>query len=271
MTLNEWLGEWLAIYKEPNVTPASAERLRGIIRLHVPEWLKARELEDIRALDVDRAIAACKAPRTRKYLYFTLRNALRKAYCVDLIPQDITAKMESVRYRAKTGRALTATEQTRFLEKAKDCKYVNLFKFYLLTGVRRSEALSLQWTDVDFELRQIHVKGTKTESSDRFVYILPELAEALEEQRKATGTGVLVFPYNKTNVSHTFRRLCPEHRLHDLRHTFVTRCAESGININVAQQLAGHSDIGTTLRIYTHVTTEFTKTEFAKFRLTPKD
>ena len=131
--------------------------------------------------------------------------------------------------------------------------------------------MSLEWSDVDFDLRRIHIAGTKTESSDRIMYILPELATALEEQRKATGTGVLVFPDDKTNVTHAFHRLCPEHRLHDLRHTFVTRCAESGININVAQQLAGHSDISTTLKIYTHVTTEFTKTEFAKFKLSPKD
>lgn len=247
MTMIEWLCEWLDIYKTPYLTRGSVERLEGIIRLHVPAWLKVRELENIRALDVDRAVSACKAPRTRKYLYFTLRNALRKAYCVDLIQTDITTKMESVRYRAKTGRALTVTEQARFLEKAKDSKYINLFKFYLLTGVRRSEALNLQWSDIDLELRQIHIKGTKTESSDRIVYILPELADALEEQRKATGTGALVFPYDKTNVSHAFHRLCPDHHLHDLRHTFVTRCAESGININVAQQLAGHSDISTTV------------------------
>lgn len=271
MTLQEWLQEWLQIYKVPYLTAASVERLRGIIRLHVPERLKACPLEDIKALDIDRAIADCKAARTRKYLYFTLRNALRKAYCVDLIPNDITTKIEGVRYRAKTGRALTVTEQAHFLEHAKDSKYINLFKFYLLTGARRSEALNLRWADIDFDLRRIHIAGTKTQSSDRTVYILPDLAAALEEQHKATGAGVLVFPYNKTNVSHAFHRLCPEHRLHDLRHTFVTRCAESGININVAQQLAGHSDISTTLKIYTHVTTEFTKTEFAKFRLAPKD
>lgn len=271
MKLKEWLAEWLAIYKEPYITRGSVERLEGVIRLHVPAWLKELPLEDIRALDVDRAIAACKAARTRKYLYFTLRNALRKAYCVDLIPHDITQKIESVRYRAKTGRALTVTEQSQFLERAKDCKYINLFKFYLLTGARRAEALSLKWSDIDYSLKQIHIKGTKTESSDRIVYILPELAATLEEQFKLTGTGVLVFPYNKTNVSHTFHRLCPDHCLHDLRHTFVTRCAESGINVNVAQQLAGHSDISTTLKIYTHITTEFSKAEFAKFRLTPKD
>ncbi len=271
MTLIEWLRDWLRIYKIPYITPKSAERLEGIIRLHVPDWLKSKQLATLRALDIDRAISECKRPRTRKYLYFTLRNALRKAYCVDLIDQDITLKMESVRYRARTGRALTVTEQARFLEATAACKYSNLFRFYLLTGTRRSEALGLKWSDIDRQLGQIHIRGTKTESSDRIIYILPELADVLDRQHEQTGASELVFPYEKANVSHAFHKYCPNHRLHDLRHTFVTRCAENGININVAQQLAGHSDISTTLKIYTHITTEFSRTEFTKFRLDPHE
>ena len=271
MTLIDWLKDWLRIYKIPYITPGSVERLETVVRLHVPDWLKSKQLDTLRALDVDRAISECKRPRTRKYLYFTLRNALRKAYCVDLIPQDITLKMQSVRYRAQTGRALTITEQARFLEATVTCKYSNLFRFYLLTDARRSEALGLKWADIDWQLGQIHIRGTKTESSDRIIYILPELAEVLRKQHEQTGNGDRVFPYEKANVSHAFGKYCPAHRLHDLRHTFVTRCAENGININVAQQLAGHSDISTTLKIYTHVTTEFSRAEFAKFRLDPHD
>lgn len=106
----------------------------------------------------------------------------------------------------------------------------------------------------------------KTESSDRVIFLNSDIIETLKNQR-CFSYGNLIFPYDKSNVSHTFKRFCPNHRLHDLRHMFITRCAESGININVAQRLVGHSDITTTLQIYTHVTTEFQREEFAKFRL----
>ena len=114
---------------------------------------------------------------------------------------------------------------------------------------------------VAFRLQFVYVH------SEREIFLLPEIEEILERQRRQTGDGERIFPYDKNNVSHYFKKYCPNHKLHDLRHTFVTRCAESGININVAQRLAGHSDINTTLQIYTHVTTDFQRSEFKKFKI----
>lgn len=48
----------------------------------------------------------------------------------------------------------------------------------------------------------------------------------------------------------------PHVRLHDLRHGFVSALARAGVAPRVAQALAGHADISTTLGTYTHVTAE---------------
>lgn len=45
----------------------------------------------------------------------------------------------------------------------------------------------------------------------------------------------------------------PEISLHVLRHTFISRCAESGMNVKVLQKIAGHARISTTLDIYAHL------------------
>ena len=49
-----------------------------------------------------------------------------------------------------------------------------------------------------------------------------------------------------------------------LRHTFATRCLESGMNIKVISQLLGHSKIQITLDTYSHVLSQFQESEIAK-------
>ena len=266
MILNDWLDEWIKIYKEPYLKPSSVERIRYALK-HISEELRVKDIAELTAYDIDKFLSSLKLTRTRKYLYYIFSSALKKAYCIDLIEKDITLKIEPVRHKQKKGKALTLTEQTKFLKAVEKSKYRNLFYFYLYTGCRRSEALNVRWKDIDYLLKEIRISGTKTESSERTVFIIPELVDVLKRQQRLTGNCELVFPYDKSNVTHAFKKYCPDHHLHDLRHTFVTRCAESGVNINVAQRLAGHSDISTTLQIYTHVTTEFQKREFMKFKL----
>ena len=266
-TYGEFLEYWLNVYKKPYIRESSVYRIKTVLRKHVPQELKNKRLDELKAFDFDVALSKCEYERTRKYLYFVFTNSIRKAYRLDLVKNDLSAKIELVRHRQKKGKALSKTEQEDFLKVIEKSRYRNLFEFYIYTGCRRSEALGLRWKDVDYKLKTIYVHGTKTESSDREIFLLPEIEEILERQRRQTGDGERIFPYDKNNVSHYFKKYCPNHKLHDLRHTFVTRCAESGININVAQRLAGHSDINTTLQIYTHVTTDFQRSEFNKFKI----
>lgn len=57
--------------------------------------------------------------------------------------------------------------------------------------------------------------------------------------------------------------LLPNFSCHSLRHTFTTRMCEAGVNVKIIQDTLGHKDISTTLNIYTDVTKELKKSEFA--------
>lgn len=56
--------------------------------------------------------------------------------------------------------------------------------------------------------------------------------------------------------------LLPHFSCHSLRHTFATRMCEAGVNVKVVQDALGHTDISTTLNIYTDVTKELKQVEF---------
>lgn len=65
-------------------------------------------------------------------------------------------------------------------------------------------------------------------------------------------------------VTHNFHKICPNHKLHDLRHTFATRCIENGISMKVIQRWLGHASFKTTADIYAEVQDRFKLEESAK-------
>ena len=164
-----------------------------------------------------------------------------------------------------------------------------LFAFLLLcTGLRKSEALALNWTDVDLKAGVIHVtksldytngsqpryKTPKTAAGTRDVPIIDILHEALEAARKATKS-VLVFPAPPSNrggqggglmpdraYDGAWERYCtavglldpegrPEITAHQLRHGTATLFFELGVDELTAQRILGHSRVEITREIYT--------------------
>lgn len=155
----------------------------------------------------------------------------------------------------------------------------------LCCGLRRGEACALEWRDVDFDERVVHVKhgvapdgstkGTKTRAGVRDVPMTETVASALLERKKAQ---VDQFQQLRKQVGST--RVCTvgtrdlhpnvlirwwkDHRgdygtdltLHELRHTYLTLLARAGVHPRVMQSLAGHSTSRLVMEVYTHVTLE---------------
>lgn len=262
MTYNSWLNEWLNVYKKPFVKSIKNHRL--VIRIHVPESLKRTKIENLTALEVQKALNNVPQSRTRLDVYNIYHGSLTVAFKLGYIEKDIASLLLKPKHEKKVGSALSDEELQEFLIKIQNHKLYDFFLFCLYSGCRRSEALALLWSDIDFEKGLIHVRGTKTVTSDRYVPILPDCMTLFKRIKK---TGKRVFPFNTDYVSHFFKKVCPNHKLHDLRHTFATKCLESGINIKVVQKWLGHSRIDTTAQIYVHVSEDYSLEEAKKFKL----
>lgn len=283
VTLGEWLSLWYDTYKKPKLKPNSLRNIEQQIRLHTPEWLKQIPIKDVTVFDIDKALSEMSQSRTAQYTRQVWHSAFVKAEKLDIVKKNVISLSENVKYKKETGSALTITEQYQFFQALENTRYKWVMLFYILTGVRRAEAVTIEWSDIDEKAGLIWIKGTKTERSSRYILLTNEVKTVLEEQRKQNerekekrsrgqfhkAPDTIIFPFTAETLSRTFKKLCPNHHLHDLRHTFATRCAESGVNINVCQQLLGHSTPYMTLSVYTHVMDDFKRSEALKYKLFP--
>lgn len=278
MTLGEWLTMWFETYKKPNLKPNSVRNIEQMIRLHTPQWLKDMRMRDISVLDIDKALCLIPRGRTRVYARQVWHSAFLKAERLGFVERNVLALCDGVSYPRRKSKALTIAEQTAFLQAISGTRMQWLMAFYLCTGVRRAEALALEWSDINWEERYILVRGTKTPDSYRMIPLSEDVEYILQGQREQNeadkGTRYehkdnRIFAYDPSHVSRMFKQLCPSHHLHDLRHTYITRCAESGMNVKVCQQLVGHATSQMTTDVYTHVMDEYKRKEAAKFRLYP--
>src|SRR6266542_5740727 len=144
--------------------------------------------------------------------------------------------------------------------------------------MRQGELFGLRWADVNLQTGSVRpVRQLKTKSSRRQIF-LPRIAvEALTahherqgQERRLAGTAWedngLVFPnqvgrpINPSNfMPRDFYPLLkraglPRMRFHDLRHSAATLLLELGIHPKVVSEMLGHSQIGITLDLYSHVT-----------------
>lgn len=279
ITFGSWLAFWFDTYKKPTLKPYSLRNIEQVIRLHTPAWLKEKRVADISVFDIDRALSGIPISRTYIYTRQVWHSAFVKACRYGIAKQNPLDLCEHVKYKKKRSASLTLTEQRAFMDKLECSRVKWLMLFYLCSGVRRSEAVALEWQDINEAEGLILIKGTKTENSYRHILLTDDIKAILDGQRKQTaadkGTRYeskhpeRVFPYSANYVSQAFKKLCASHHLHELRHTFITRCCESGVNVNVCQQLVGHSSPALTLSVYTHVMDDFKRKEAAKFTLFP--
>ena len=278
-TLGEWLTFWYDTYKKPKLKENSLRNIEQQIRLHTPEWLKNMQLKAIKVFHIDKALLSVSGQRTRKYAKQVWHNAFKKAQQLEIIEKNVVMLAEDVKYKKVKSKALTISEQKQFIERLEGKRVKWLMLFYLFTGVRRTEAATLTWSDINMEEGLILIRGTKTEDSYRNILLTEDIKSILEGQRNQIedekGTRYQsknpekVFDYSPSYISQAFKKLCPNHHLHDLRHTYVTRCCECGMNINVCQQLVGHSTPQMTLEIYTHIFDDFKRKEALKFSINP--
>lgn len=147
-----------------------------------------------------------------------------------------------------------------------DDLYDVILSIMLYTGMRVGELLNLKITDINIEKEVLNIKNAKTKSSIRSIPIHSKIKNKLIFLIKYNN--IYLIEKNGYKIEYgTFRREFLKrynHKSHDTRHTFATRCKICQVDPLATKLILGHTITDITFGTYTHVTDEFLKLEIEK-------
>ena len=269
MPLSVWWDKWVKAYKVGQVSKASLDSYR-YTRRRLPQTLLDMPISKITLADIQTALNGLVASRrTIEITRTALRMCLGRAKDEYLIRRNPALKAT---IPAPTGirkaKAMSVEDEAEFVslltKPALNHSFVDMgnqtvrdaLLLILRTGMRRSECVRLTWGDI--KGYTVHVRGTKTAGSSRMIPVTSEDARAMLDRRRSLNT-VFVFathsgkPVSGSNLLRYMRNNQIGYTVHDLRHTYATRARQAGVDVEVLQKLLGHTQVSTTLDIYTHV------------------
>lgn len=218
----------------------------------------------------------------RGYVSTILKFAIHHGY-IDTNPMHYTLipKHEVLRNEEKETIFYNKDELLSFLSLCEYNAFLYTFFYFLaFTGVRKSEALALNWSDIDLnngtvtinktlaikENSILYVSTTKTKSSQRTIELDETTILVLRKWKLQSGKNSVVFWNNATNdychptsTSDWIKKIIkgtnlPKITTHGFRHTHASLLIEAGANLKEIQERLGHKNINVTANIYTHVT-----------------
>jgi integrase/recombinase XerD len=200
-------------------------------------------------------------------LYNQVRCALHFFYCVTLQKDWPKEELVCAKTPKKLPVILSRAEIAQFLGSIRNAKHHAMCATLYATGLRVSELLALQVSDIDSRRMVIRVRQGKGRK-DRYVMLSPKLLEVLRDYWRFERPRHWLFPGRIPGRPMTVGALeCILGKLsersglskpvtpHRLRHSFATHLLEAGVNIRLIQALLGHRSLRTTA-LYTYVSPE---------------
>ena len=281
LTVEQFLGRWLEA-KQGTVTFGTWRRYEELVRLHVNPRIGKRRLARLKPDQLQSfytELQANRSPATVLKVHRMLHSAFKLAVRWEAMPQNVTELVLAPPTRQRHEFDTFTVEQARgFLKAVHGDRLEALYVLAITTGMRQGELLGLRWRDVDLERGRLQlVRRLKTRQSRRAV-VLPELAvtalvehcqrQAAEREQQGSRWEEqdLVFPSTVGGPldPHNLRERrfyplldragLPRIRFHDLRHSCATLLLSEGVHPKIVSDLLGHSQIGITLDLYSHVT-----------------
>jgi integrase len=293
-TVAAFLQWWVTEVLPGSVKDSTADGYRWVIDRYLIPHIGRVRLAQLRPEHVHSMLKALEgqglSPRTCRQARTILGRALKQAERWGKVSRNVVALVDAPPLnKTEVGDALTITEAEALLTAAARDRIGALVTVALALGVRRGEALGLQWSDVDLNTGQIVIQRTlkrrvghglvvdtpKTAHSNRTLPIPSVCIDALRdhrlrqgEERRAAGsawqetgfvfTTPIGTPIDPRNLTREYHRLTVKaglgpRRFHALRHSAATLMLAMGVKLEVISSVLGHAGYAITADIYAKV------------------
>jgi integrase len=220
-------------------------------------------------------------------MHRVLREALQQALRWQILARNPADAVKPPKVERKQMKVLDADATAALIEAARPYRIFVPILLGVLCGLRRGEIAALRWRSVDLETGQLRVVASieqtkagcrekETKSGRDRVLALPAMLVAelrrhrAEQAQELLQLGIRLTddsyvvaqadgtPLQPNSLTHGFADFLDAHglqrvRLHDLRHSHATHLLAAGIHPKIASERLGHSKVGITLDLYSHV------------------
>ncbi len=293
------LVEWYFENYAPSVLKeVTAYNYKHQVEYHLMYFFGNMKLKDITPVIITEFFKQHKikgkklSASTNKKLYTILQSIMTQAVKQGFIkesPCNTAVYLPKAEKKDKKKNYLEVEQLHTLLKMVNDYSPFNtIIKVLLYTGMRSGECLGLQWEDIDFENKRIHIRHNladvggkhflstpKTKSSIRYIIISDNLVSILQEHKREQEKVIAIMGKSfehpemvftsetgkykdRSALNTTFKKFIANTdfsyiTLHSLRHSNATLLLNKGVDLKIISEHLGHSDIGVTANIYADV------------------
>lgn len=277
---------WYEEYKT-TVKASTLLKTERVFKNHILPAFGNKPIQDIKPMDAQNQMniwhkKLVRASMVMNYAGLVFDYAIRMQL-ININPTKVIKKpvrKESVR-EDKDMNFYDKDELKKFmaaLENNNNFRAFVYFRLLAFTGMRKGESLALKWSDIDLEKQTLYINKAvsrsatglyiqtpKTLSSIRRISIDDKTVSILQEYKKESPDGLvfqsedggILSPAKPRKWYLTAMKNLPDDfkqiSIHGFRHTHASLLFEAGASIKDVQSRLGHSDIQTTMDVYTHV------------------
>lgn len=301
LSVAHYIDRWLNSTQK-RVRPKTFERYSQLMRLDVVPVIGSIPLVKLKPLHLEkvyeRAFVRGLSAQSVLHIHRVLFSSLKQAVSWQLIPRNVAEAVVPPRPDPREVKAMTPDDVARVLEKVSGTDLEVPTVLGLGTGMRLGEVLGLRWQDVNLQMKTARISQTvqkttqgllfvppKTHRSRRAVSLPTFVVAALRKHKKEQAQRRLIVgsawhdldlvvergdgqPLSTSNLSGRFanamRKAEIDLTFHGLRHGHASLMLAAGIHLKVVSERLGHSKIGITADLYSHVAEDVHEAAAAK-------